>query len=557
MDSSRYTSSSKRLSQGSIFVRLPWRHHVDADGGERRGVRGHGHRSLLRTNGHRVPGGRGDRVRAHILGSAPARRAGRAAARAPARGLLLRLAPAVRPSERARRVGAICPPSCAWDSSALPSRRGCSSSASACRSSGSRHRSPTDSSLRRARSRSSRSAASSCSPPCSPSRSPACATAEVHKRLMLVNTAGILQAAVGRWFVLFLAPATAPGVAVSPPPVFVTVMPGLVVDLLIVAGMIYDWRTRGRVPPRLLDRGWRHAGGSSPARAAQPDERLADDDALAAGVGAVIEPRAFRAASGESHPLYSLHVNRDARRAFAQPVAPPRGGAVAGHPDRRRMNRGNAWDDLARSGRGVLRAAAGGARGGAPFAERRITTTAGPRHAAARRALERSCERKRHQVGPDEPRRRHRRRQYGVHECDPRHRRSGRRDHPAAPYYFNHEMAVMMAGAQRGRRADRRTTINSTSARSRPRSRRGRARWSRSRRTTRPARSTRRRAARGQRALPRARPLSYPRRGVRVLHLRRRRALFARSIAGAAGTRSRSSRCRRRTAWRAGGSATW
>jgi hypothetical protein len=70
---------------------------------------------------------------------------------------------------------------------------------------------------------------------------------DVHKRLMLVNTAGILQAAAGRWFVLFLAPPGAPGVAVSPPPVFVTVMPGLVVDLLIVAGMVYDLRTRGRV----------------------------------------------------------------------------------------------------------------------------------------------------------------------------------------------------------------------------------------------------------------------------------------------------------------------
>ncbi len=70
---------------------------------------------------------------------------------------------------------------------------------------------------------------------------------DVHKRLMLVNTAGILQAAAGRWFVLFLAPPSAPGVAVSPPPVFVSVMPGLVVDLLIVAGMVYDLRTRGRV----------------------------------------------------------------------------------------------------------------------------------------------------------------------------------------------------------------------------------------------------------------------------------------------------------------------
>jgi hypothetical protein len=70
---------------------------------------------------------------------------------------------------------------------------------------------------------------------------------DVHKRLMLVNTAGLLQAAVGRWFVLFLAPPATPGVPVSPPPVFVTVMPGLIVDLLIVVGMIYDWRTRGRV----------------------------------------------------------------------------------------------------------------------------------------------------------------------------------------------------------------------------------------------------------------------------------------------------------------------
>jgi hypothetical protein len=74
--------------------------------------------------------------------------------------------------------------------------------------------------------------------------------ADVHKRLMLVNTAGILQAAVGRWFVLFLAPPRPPGVtAVSPPPVAVSVMPGLVVDLLIVAGMVYDWRTRGRIHP--------------------------------------------------------------------------------------------------------------------------------------------------------------------------------------------------------------------------------------------------------------------------------------------------------------------
>jgi hypothetical protein len=71
---------------------------------------------------------------------------------------------------------------------------------------------------------------------------------DVHKRLMLVATASVMQAAVGRWFILFLAtPPPAGGGAVSPPPVLVTVMPGLVVDLLIVAAMIHDRRTNGRV----------------------------------------------------------------------------------------------------------------------------------------------------------------------------------------------------------------------------------------------------------------------------------------------------------------------
>jgi hypothetical protein len=71
---------------------------------------------------------------------------------------------------------------------------------------------------------------------------------EIHKRVMLVATVSMMQAAVGRWFVLFLAPLP-PGVLASPPPVFVSVMPGLVSDLLIVAAMIHDRRTRGHVHP--------------------------------------------------------------------------------------------------------------------------------------------------------------------------------------------------------------------------------------------------------------------------------------------------------------------
>ena len=38
----------------------------------------------------------------------------------------------------------------------------------------------------------------------------------------------------------------------GPPPVFVSVPPGLIVDLLVVAAMFYDWRTRGRPHPVYL-----------------------------------------------------------------------------------------------------------------------------------------------------------------------------------------------------------------------------------------------------------------------------------------------------------------
>ena len=74
---------------------------------------------------------------------------------------------------------------------------------------------------------------------------------DVHKRLLLVATVSTLQAAVGRWFVLLLAPRVAPagGGPPAPPPLEVTIAPGLVVDLLIVAAMVHDRRTRGSVHP--------------------------------------------------------------------------------------------------------------------------------------------------------------------------------------------------------------------------------------------------------------------------------------------------------------------
>ena len=71
---------------------------------------------------------------------------------------------------------------------------------------------------------------------------------DVHKRLMLLAMIPLMHAAMARVFMTLFAPADAKG----PPPVFVSVPPGLFVDLLIVAGMLYDWRTRGRPHPAYL-----------------------------------------------------------------------------------------------------------------------------------------------------------------------------------------------------------------------------------------------------------------------------------------------------------------
>jgi hypothetical protein len=71
---------------------------------------------------------------------------------------------------------------------------------------------------------------------------------EVHKRLMLLAGISILDAAVARWFLTFLAP---PG-AVGPPPVEVTTGPAFVAYLLLVAAIVFDWRTRGRPHPVYL-----------------------------------------------------------------------------------------------------------------------------------------------------------------------------------------------------------------------------------------------------------------------------------------------------------------
>jgi hypothetical protein len=71
---------------------------------------------------------------------------------------------------------------------------------------------------------------------------------EWHKRFVLVATVSLLQAAVARIFFVLATgggPGARPGLG-PPPPVSIGLAGGLIVDLLIVAGMIFDWRTRGR-----------------------------------------------------------------------------------------------------------------------------------------------------------------------------------------------------------------------------------------------------------------------------------------------------------------------
>lgn len=71
---------------------------------------------------------------------------------------------------------------------------------------------------------------------------------EIHRRLMLLAGISILDAAVARWFLTFLAPPGPPG----PPPVQVTIAPALVAFLLLVVAMVHDWRTRGRPHPAYI-----------------------------------------------------------------------------------------------------------------------------------------------------------------------------------------------------------------------------------------------------------------------------------------------------------------
>jgi len=75
---------------------------------------------------------------------------------------------------------------------------------------------------------------------------------EMHMRLMLLASISILQAAVGRTVRAIIAP-DAPRPGLGPPaPVEVTYLPAAIVDLLLVAAIVFDWRARGKVHPAYL-----------------------------------------------------------------------------------------------------------------------------------------------------------------------------------------------------------------------------------------------------------------------------------------------------------------
>lgn len=74
---------------------------------------------------------------------------------------------------------------------------------------------------------------------------------EWHKRLMLVGSIALIEAAAAR-FLFLMAAGTGPGLRpgiLAPPPVTNSVIVGLALQLLIVAGMIHDKRTRGSIHP--------------------------------------------------------------------------------------------------------------------------------------------------------------------------------------------------------------------------------------------------------------------------------------------------------------------
>lgn len=74
---------------------------------------------------------------------------------------------------------------------------------------------------------------------------------EVHKRLVLLATIMLLEAAMARVFFVIATgggPGVRPGLG-PPPSVAMAIVPSLLLEALVIAGCIRDWRVRGRPHP--------------------------------------------------------------------------------------------------------------------------------------------------------------------------------------------------------------------------------------------------------------------------------------------------------------------
>jgi hypothetical protein len=69
---------------------------------------------------------------------------------------------------------------------------------------------------------------------------------EIHKRWMVVLMSAMMTPAIARVFLTLFAPS---GAASGPPPPFVSIPPALIADLFIVAAIVRDWRTVGKLHP--------------------------------------------------------------------------------------------------------------------------------------------------------------------------------------------------------------------------------------------------------------------------------------------------------------------
>lgn len=75
---------------------------------------------------------------------------------------------------------------------------------------------------------------------------------EWHRRFMIVGTVALLGAAMARVFFFFAVgggPGVRPGLMATPPPPAMPMLSGLLLQLILVAGMVHDKRRHGRVHP--------------------------------------------------------------------------------------------------------------------------------------------------------------------------------------------------------------------------------------------------------------------------------------------------------------------